>query len=124
MSDDHHIATYHTAVQDTFTSIFLRIEHLGRTAEMPDAFVHSGRLHHATVLGNIPEQHGQATVLAVSMFHIADAPRSTVSVQRIVHLALRTHLVTEDSARRTAVNTLRLIVHLSGRNTIFRNIFA
>ena len=91
---------------------------------MPDAFVHSGRLHHATVLGNIPEQHGQATVLAVSMFHIADAPRSTVSVQRIVHLALRTHLVTEDSARRTAVNTLRLIVHLSGRNTIFRNIFA
>ena len=78
---------------------------------MPYLAVHAGGLDYASVLGNIPEEHGQTAIFGIGMLHIADATRSAVGVKRRPLTVLTAHFHRETTGWRTAIDALRLIVH-------------
>ena len=104
MGDDDAVALLHLAAKDTLTGIFLRVEHYGRTFEMPEALVDASRLDLTAILSDVAKEHGQSAVLRVGMFDVADAAVGTVRVKPIVVFVLRTHLRRETSGRSTVVD--------------------
>ena len=99
VGNDDTVAALHLTAEDSLTGIFLRVEHHCGTFEVPQGFIHTGSLHHAAVLSDVAEEHGQSTILGVGMLKVADATVGAVSVQRGILLRLRTHLRREAVAR-------------------------
>ena len=122
MGDDHHVALLHLASEDALAGVFLRVEHHGRTREAPDAFVHTGGLHHAAVLGDVAEEHCQAAILGVGVLDGTDATVLAVGIQSLVHGALCTHLVAEHTGRCAAVYSLCLGVNVVLEDGVFLNV--
>ena len=63
MSDYNHIAANYLSAKDSLAGILLRVEHLCRTFEVPDALVNTGSLYYTAVLSDVSEQNSQTAVL-------------------------------------------------------------
>ena len=123
VGNDYHITTHYLSTQDSITSGFLRVKHLGRTGELPDTFVHTSGLYHTTVLGNITLQYSQSTVLAISMLQIADTSIGTVGIQSLIISVLRTQLDVELVGRCTGIDTPCICINLFLIDVVFSNGF-
>ena len=124
MSDDHHVTFLHLAAQNAFASVFLRVEHHGRTREFPDALINTSRLHHATVLSNVAKKDGHTTVLGISMFNVADAAIHAVCVEGLVVRVLCPQLIAENTSRCTAVDAFGFWVNRLFQDGVFLNVFS
>ena len=91
IGDDDHVARYHLAAEDALAGVFLGLEDLRRTAEFPDALVHTGCLDHASVQGDIAFEHAQSTVFGVGVVEVTDAPVGAVRVQSVEIALLGAH---------------------------------
>ena len=56
-------AVLHAIAQDRFARLVLRFVDFNRSFKEPDRFVDAGRLHDASVLGDIAKEHGESAVL-------------------------------------------------------------
>ena len=72
---------------------------------MPDAFIHTCGLHHATVLRDVAKEYGQATILGIGMLQRADAAVFAVGIEALPLRVLYTELVAEFARRCTKVDT-------------------
>ena len=81
MGDNHTVAALHLSAKNTLAGILLGVEADGGTLEVPQTLVYAGRLHHAAVLGDVAEEHGQTAILRVGMLNIAYAAVGTVKVE-------------------------------------------
>ena len=113
MGDDDAVAALYLASEDALASCFLRVEHLGRSTKLPYRRVYTSCLYHASVLGNIAEEHSQATILGVSVLERAYATILAVYVKRLPLCILTAHLCRELASRSTAIYTIGLC-----RNTV------
>lgn len=80
VGDDHAVACVHLATENALAGVFLRVEAHGRSLKMPKLRSHAGRLHHATVLGDVSKQHGQSAILGIRVLQVANATVLPVGV--------------------------------------------
>ena len=90
---------------------------------MKEAFIHTGCLDDATILGNITFQHCQATVFGIGMFQVTDATIGTVGIKFLIVSFLRPHHITESVGWSTEIDVFSLIAHLLGLDGIFTDFF-
>ena len=70
-------------VEDSVARRVLRLEDPCRAGEREDLLVDTGGLHDAAVLGDVAEEHGEATVLEVGVGHTADTAVFAVGVEAV-----------------------------------------
>ena len=121
--NDDAIALFHAAVQDALAGRFLTVEHHGRTAELPQRRVYAGRLDHAAVLCDVPEEHTEPAVFCISMFKTSDAALLAVGVELLPLRVLAPHLRGEAAAGRTVIDTVGLGIGLVNRYPVFLHRF-
>ena len=92
MGNNHAVAALHLSAQDSLTGIFLRVEHNGRTFEMPQFLVNTGGFYHTAVLGDVSEENGKTAILGVSMLQVADTTVFAVFIQLAPLCILTSHL--------------------------------
>ena len=119
MGNHHAIAFLHLATKNALASIFLRVEDDGRTFEVPQTFVNTCGLHHATILSDITKEHGQSAILGVSVFKVADATIGTIGIKCTPLFRLRAHLGREAIARSRLIDAIGLCIHVTINNAIF-----
>ena len=119
VGDHHAVATLHLTTEDALTGVFLRIEHHGRTLEMPQALIHASSLHHTAVVGNISEEHSESAVLRIGMLQVADTSIGAVGIECTPLLTLRTHLRREAVAGSRLIDTVGLCIHRAVHDTVF-----
>ena len=124
VSDDDTVAALHTSTQNALAGIFLRVEHHGRSLEVPQALIYTGGLHHAAVLGNVAKEHRQSAVLGVSMFKVADATVGTVLVKCAPLAVLTAHLSREAVARSRLIYAVGIGVDVVFHYVIFLELLA
>ncbi len=115
----HAVARLHLSAEYSLASVLLRVEAHGRTLEMPQRLVHAGRLHHASVFGDVAEEHGKSAVLRVGMFQTAYAAPGAVGVEALPLGVLTAHLRGELVSRRAAVDAVGLRVNVSPGDVVF-----
>ena len=84
MCNNHTVALLHLPSENTLAGIFLRVEHHGRTLEVPELGSHASGLHHAAVLCNITEEDSHTAIFGVGMLDVSDAPVLTVGIETLV----------------------------------------
>ena len=98
VGDDHAVARVNLAAENSLASVLLGVEANGWTLEVPKHWVYARSLHHTTILGDVAEEHCQATILGVSMLQVADTALLAVGVETLPLGILATHLGRELSA--------------------------
>ncbi len=81
VSDDYHIAAHYLVAEYSVHSLFLRLEHLCRAAEVEYALINAGGLYNASVGGYVSSQHCKAAVLYVGVVEVAYAASGAVGVK-------------------------------------------
>ena len=83
VANHHHVAGNDLITKDGAYRRVLGFEDPGAAGELEDGIVHPGGFHDAAALGDVAVQHGQAAVLAVGVFVVADAAVFAVVVQAV-----------------------------------------
>ena len=119
MGNYHTVALLYLTTKNALASIFLRVETDGRSFEVPQTFVNTSGLYHATVLCDITKEHGQSAILGVSVFEVANTTIGTIGIKCTPLFRLRTHLGRETIARSRLIDTIGFCIHFTINNTVF-----
>ena len=67
----------------------MAFKHARAAGKFEDTLVNPGGFHHAAALGDVAEQHRQATVFGIGVVDVADAAAFAIQIQRRPHAVLR-----------------------------------